>query len=175
MLAGVSLSAQIGTLPFTLMYFNKFSIIALFTNLIVIPTIGFIIATAVVTLTISSLLPVIAIYFATANDLITKWTLSLIKFSGDLSFSHVNIYNYTLTDLILFYLMLVILIYYLPRFKNIISKIALFGLVAANVILYSSIDNINLLPENYLNVFMIDVGQGDSFLYPIPEWKNSIS
>jgi competence protein ComEC len=173
-LAGVSLSAQIGTLPFTLMYFNKFSIIALFTNLIVIPTIGFIIATAVVTLTISSLLPVIAIYFATANDLITKWTLSLIKFSGDLSFSHVNIYNYTLTDLILFYLMLAVLLYYLPRFKNIIAKVALFSLVLVNVILFSSIDNINLLPENYLSVFMIDVGQGDSFLIRFPNGKTAL-
>ncbi|MCW8811292.1 MAG: DNA internalization-related competence protein ComEC/Rec2 [Ignavibacteriaceae bacterium] len=173
-LAGVSLSAQIGTLPFTLMYFNKFSIIALFTNLIVIPTIGFIIATAVVTLALSSFLPVIAIYFATANDLITKWTLSLIKFSGELSFSHVNIYDYTLTDLILFYLMLAILLYYLPRFKNRIVKVALFGLVAANVILYSSIDSINLLPENYLSVFMIDVGQGDSFLIRFPNGKTAL-
>ena len=34
---GVSLSAQIGTLPFTLAYFSKLSVVALFANLIVIP------------------------------------------------------------------------------------------------------------------------------------------
>ena len=161
---GISLSAQLGTLPFTLMYFNKFSIIALFTNLIVIPAIGIIIATAIVTLTLSSILTFIAIYFASANDLITKSVLNLIKFSGELSFSHVNIYSYTLSDLVIFYLLLAILLYYLPRFKNILAKFALFSLVAINAILFSSIDDINLLPENYLSVFMIDVGQGDSFL-----------
>ena len=52
----VSLSAQIGTLPFTLLYFNKFSVIALFTNLIVIPAIGIIIASAIATLVVSVIL-----------------------------------------------------------------------------------------------------------------------
>ncbi|MDZ7623073.1 MAG: ComEC/Rec2 family competence protein [Ignavibacteriaceae bacterium] len=60
---GVSLSAQIGTLPFTLLYFNKFSVIALLTNLFVIPGIGFIIAAAIVTLFFSATIPFIAVYF----------------------------------------------------------------------------------------------------------------
>ena len=168
---GVSLSAQIGTLPFTLLYFNKFSVIALFTNLLVIPTIGLIIGLAIVTLTFSTFLSVVAIYFAAANDLITNWVLSLIKFSGNLSFSHINIYNYSVTDLILFYLLIAILIYYLPRFKNIITKVLLFSLVTINIFLFSSIDDIDLLPEKYLSVFMIDVGQGDSFLIKFPNGK----
>ncbi|MGB5289038.1 MAG: DNA internalization-related competence protein ComEC/Rec2, partial [Ignavibacteriaceae bacterium] len=168
---GISLSAQIGTLPFTLLYFNKFSVIALFTNLLVIPAIGFIIALAIVTLTFSAFLPVLAIYFSSSNDLITKWILSLIKFSGDLSFSHINIYNYSLTDLILFYLMLVMLLYYLPRFKKMVTKFVLFTLVTINAILLSSIDDIDLLPDKYLSVFMVDVGQGDSFLLKFPNGK----
>jgi competence protein ComEC len=168
---GVSLSAQIGTLPFTLLYFNQFSIIALLTNIVVIPVIGVIIGTAIITLFFSAFLPFIAIYFASANDLITKWILSLIKFSGELSFSHINIYKYSLIDLILFYLFLSVLLYYLPKFSRTGTKIILFTLVTFNIILFSSLDNYDLLPDKYLSVFMIDVGQGDSFLIKFPNGK----
>jgi competence protein ComEC len=43
----VSLAAQIGTLPFTILYFNKLSIIALFANLIVIPLVAVIVSTGI--------------------------------------------------------------------------------------------------------------------------------
>jgi len=169
--AGVSFSAQIGTLPFTLLYFNKFSVIALFTNLFVIPGIGIIVATSIVTLVISTFLPVVAIYFASANDLITKWILNLIKFSSELSFSHINIYNYSLIDLLIFYLLLAVLLYYLPRFKNMFTKIVLLVLIVLNGFLLSSIDDVELLPDNYLSILMIDVGQGDSFIIKFPNGK----
>lgn len=171
---GVSLSAQIGTLPFTLLYFNQFSVIALFTNLIVIPAIGVIIATAIVTLTFSSFLPFIAIYFAAANDLVTKSILSIIKFSGELSFSHLKVFTYSVTDLILFYLMLGVLLYYLPRFSKVISKMILIILVMVNIFFLSSLDDVELLPDNSLSVFMIDVGQGDSFLIKFPNGKTAL-
>ena len=171
---GVSLSAQIGTLPFTLLYFNQFSIIALFTNLIVIPAIGVIIATAIVTLAFSAFVPFVAIYFAAANDLITKSILSLIKFSGELSFSHIKIFNYSVTDLILFYLLIGVLLYYLPRFSRVISKTVLFALVIMNIILLSGFDDTELMPADTLSVFMLDVGQGDSFLIKFPNGKTAL-
>lgn len=170
----VSLSAQIGTLPFTFLYFNKFSVIAMFTNLFVIPGIGIIVAAAIVTLFFSAFIPFIAIYFGAANDLLAQVLLKLIKFSGDLSFSHVIIINYSLLDLLIFYLMLAIFLFYIPKFSSLKTKIVFLFLIVANTFLYSSIDNKNLLPENYLSVFMIDVGQGDSFLIKFPNGKTAL-
>ena len=57
----VSLGAQIGTLPFTLIYFGKLSIIALAINLVVIPLVGIIIATGIVSLLLNLMLPSIAV------------------------------------------------------------------------------------------------------------------
>src|SRR3990170_559553 len=50
---GVSLSAQLGTLPLTLIYFGKLSSVSLLTNLIVIPLAGVIVGIAIFTLTLS--------------------------------------------------------------------------------------------------------------------------
>jgi competence protein ComEC len=171
---GVSLSAQIGTLPFTLLYFNKYSVIALLTNLIVIPSIGFIIAGAIVTLFFSATIPFIAVYFAAANDILSGWILNIIKFSGDLSFSYISITNYSLIDLILFYLMLALLLFFFTKFVTFKAKLALFILILVNTILFSSIDDSKLMPDKFLSVLMIDVGQGDSFLIKFPDGKTAL-
>lgn len=170
----VSLSAQIGTLPFTLLYFNKFSVIALFANLIVIPAIGIIVASAISTLVVSVLLPIVAVYFAAANDIFSTAILSLIKYSGELSFSYISITDYSIADLIIFYLMLIVLLYLLPRFSSMKSKMVLMILIIANSFVYSAIDDTYLLPDNYLSVLMIDVGQGDSFLIKFPNGKTAL-
>ena len=58
---GVSFAAQIGTLPFTLIYFGKLSVIALAANVIVIPAIGIILSLSIVTLVIGSIFPTLKI------------------------------------------------------------------------------------------------------------------
>ena len=169
--AGVSISAQLGTLPFTLFYFGKLSIIALLTNLIVIPTIGLTIALAVTTLLINSVLPVVASFYAIANDTITGLLLSFINFTGELSYSHIKIPAYSVYDAIIFYFFLILFMEFIRKqyLKNALALVLI--VTFANVYIFSTFDNKSLLPDNQLSVLMIDVGQGDAILIKTPDNK----
>jgi competence protein ComEC len=174
MFVGVSISAQIGTMPLTLIYFSKISLIALLTNLVVIPAIGVIIGVAIFTFLISTLLPLLAVFYASANDLISFVILNLVSFSGSLNFSHIVINQYSVIDAIIFFTLLIILIYFIQLFRSRAAKIILVLLTVLNIFLLSSIDDVELLPENYLSVMMIDIGQGDSFLIKFPNGKSAL-
>lgn len=171
---GVSLSAQIGTLPFTLAYFSKLSVVALFANLIVIPTVGVIIGIAFITVFIGVISNSIAIYFAAANDLLSGWMIDFIKYTGQLDFSFLWIRNYSLYDSIVFYLGLALVLLVLRKISKVYMKIVLVMILSATIIIYSQFDNKELLDKNVLSVFMIDVGQGDSFLIKFPNGKTAL-
>ena len=171
---GVSLSAQIGTLPFTLAYFSKLSVVALFANLIVIPAVGVIIGIAFVTVFIGVISNSIAIYFAAANDLLSGWMIDFIKYTGQLDFSFLWIRNYSLYDSIIFYLGLALVLLVLRKISKVYIKIVLVMILSATILIYSQFDNKELLDKNVLSIFMIDVGQGDSFLIKFPNGKTAL-
>ena len=171
---GVSLSAQIGTLPFTLAYFSKLSVVALFANLIVIPTIGVIIGVAFITIFIGLFSYAIAIYFAAANDLFSGWMIEFIRFTGGLEFSFLWIRDYSLYDAIIFYAGLALVLFTLINIKKTFLKISLIIILVFSMFTYSKFDNDELLGKNKLNVLMIDVGQGDSFLIKFPNGKTAL-
>lgn len=171
---GVSFSAQLGTLPFTLIYFGKISVVALFTNLLVIPAIGVIIGITIFTLIIGLISPSIAAYYALANELITSLLFKLIAFTGDLDFSHIVLRGYSFLDALIFYFFLILMVYYLPRFRSGFAAMIIIFLAVANIYFISSLDDKELLVENKLSILMIDVGQGDSFLVKFPNNKTAL-
>jgi competence protein ComEC len=170
----VSFAAQIGTMPFTLIYFGKLSVIALAANIIVIPTIGIILSLSIVTLIIGAIFPSIALYYAATNDLITWLMLNLINVTGELSFSHFRIVGYSIYDSVVFYFFISSFIYFVGRFKTKLAIIILLLLTISNVFLFSFLDDEELLPENQLSVLMVDVGQGDSFIIKFPNNKTAL-
>ncbi len=170
----VSLSAQIGTMPFTLAYFSKLSVVSLFSNLIVIPAVGVIIANAFVTLFVSFISFPVASYFAAANDLISYLMFLVIEFFGRLDFSFIWIHNFSLYDSILFYLALIALLFIYTKLEKIILKIALTLIMAFTFLIFTDFDDVEIMPENKLSIMMIDVGQGDSFLIKFPNGKTAL-
>jgi competence protein ComEC len=168
---GVSLSAQLGTLPFTVFYFGKLSVIALLANLIVIPAIGLIIALAVTTLVINTILPMVAAFYAVTNDTITSLLLSFINYTGELSYSHLKIPAYSVYDAIIFYFFLILFLQFMGKLKLRLAYALVLIFTIANVYIFSSLDDEPLLPDNRLSILMIDVGQGDAILIKTPDNK----
>lgn len=171
---GVSLSAQIGTLPFTLAYFNKLSHVSLFANLFVIPMAGVIVGLAIITLLIGSLLPSIAINLAIVNNTVTSLMMDLVRFSGSLNFAFVRINNFSFLDSIFFYLFISLLVYTYKISEKFSFKLLISLIVIANIYLFSHLDDKELLPDGLLSVLMIDVGQGDSFLIKFPNGQTAL-
>ena len=170
----VSLSAQIGTLPFTLVYFSKLSVVALLANLIVIPTIGVIVGISFFTLTLTFFSPFFASLSAAANNLTTSFIFEFVKLTGRFQYSFLWIRNFTLLDSLIFYFFLIVFFLFMNKFSTFFSRTILMSLVFLNIIVYSSLDHKDILSKNLLNVYAIDVGQGDSFLLKFPNGKTAL-
>jgi competence protein ComEC len=170
----ISLSAQIGTIPLTLIYFGKISLIAIIANIVVIPITGVNIALGFATIIISYLSSTVASLFAATNDLLIDWLYKLIWFGGKFQYSHLLVSQYTIYDAIVFTIFLIGCIYFISRFKSSVSKLVLIILITLNIFLYSSLNNEELLPENKFSIVMIDIGQGDSFLLKFPNGETAL-
>ncbi len=170
----VSFTAQIGTLPFTLAFFHKLSIAALFANLFVIPLIGVIVALGILTTVIGVAPNIIAVIYAAANNLIIDILFSFVSYIGSLNYSYLNIINFTFYDSIIYYTVLIMLIYFFGKFVHLRAKLMLMLLLFCNAIVLLPLDNESLLAEGKLSIMAIDIGQGDGFLIKFPNGKTAM-
>lgn len=168
---GTTFAAQIGTLPFTLLYFGKLSLAAFIGNLFVIPTIGIIVGLGITSLVVSLVSIQLAIYYASLNELITYLMISFIHIISTFKYSSINIGIFSLYDGLIFYTIIGMIFSFVKYFSSSLKKIAFVGLMIILFFVYEPIDDKDLLQENQLSILAIDIGQGDAFLIKFPNNK----
>jgi len=156
----ITIGAQIGTLPFTAMYFEKVSIISVFANLISVPlanlslAIGFFqIITAPFSMTIASLI-------AMTNNLLLNLQLQFISFCASFDFSYVNIHFFNTLNTIIYFIVLILL------FSHVAGKIK--NRIALSILLISFAIVMNQDYNNKLRLTVLDVGEGSCSFVETP-------
>lgn len=164
----VSFAAQIGTLPFTLAYFHKLSVVAFAANFFVIPIIGVIVGLGLLTILVAPISICFASIYASTNELFGYILFKLVNFMGGAGYSYISINNFSLIDSILFYAALVFMLINIKKFISLSHKLLFLCLSIAVSIVFMKIDDIEFLKQNKLSIMAIDIGQGDSFLLKFP-------
>ncbi len=172
--ATVSIAAQIGTLPFTLYYFGKLSLVSILANVLIIPVIGIIIALGILSLILNPFLPFIASAYISLNETLVALIFSITKFFSGLKYSYITIRQFSILDAAIFYLFVFIFFFYFERSKNLIFRIALILLITINILNFVTLDDEEILKENLFYVAAIDVGQGDAILLKFPNGQTAL-
>lgn len=147
----VTLSVQIAVTPITLYYFNTFSCVSILANLIIVPATGSITIVGIIMYLISLVCVPIA-------KVISYFIYSIISFVIFVASLFAQIPGSSIllpTPPIFIILMYYIIVYNLFFAKN--KKVYVILLATISVLII-----MKFIPNKYINVNMIDVGQGDA-------------
>jgi competence protein ComEC len=169
-----SITAQLGTLPFTLTYFHRLSISALIANLIVIPVSGAIVALGILTIAVGTLSGWMGALLGSANELTTYLMYYCVQFLGNKKFAFISFNQFSYVDAIIFYSALIAVFLILKKFLSPLAKLTGVSLTIILMVLLMQIDNYDLMPQNLLSVMAVDVGQGDATLIKFPGGKTAL-
>jgi competence protein ComEC len=174
LLSAVTISAQIGTLPLVLFYFYKLSLISLIANLLIIPLIGMIIASAFITIITSLVFIKLAAAAGAANDLLSAVLFGLVNAAGNYKFSFLWVHDFSAADCLVSYILLVFLYVFIRKMNSWYTASIVTILVITAAVVFAGLDNKNLLKDNLLNCYVIDVGQGDAILLKFASGKTAL-
>jgi len=86
----VTFFAQLGTAPLIACYFSTFSLVGLFANGIVVPMVGFLMATGFIAVALAAIRPFLAVPIYLVIGIILSFLLAVIEFASDLPYSSLN-------------------------------------------------------------------------------------
>ncbi len=163
----VSLAAQIGTLPLTVLYFNKIPIISLLANLVVVPLVGVIVATGMSLLILGSLSTFLATLWAATLEATIDIMLWFVQQCAQLDWAFVTTRSIDHFELIL--LLLGIFALAVVSFRSVIKLWLILILTWSGINIWQ-----DLLKPPQLEIIVMDVGQGDGILIHGPNDKTIV-
>lgn len=164
----ISLAAWLATFPLTAYYFHLFTPFIFITNIIVFPLFWIIIVSGIVLLTLGTICPQMAVaaaWFASNADIMLE---SLVSRLASIPYSYFYVIGPSDTGIVVYYLFILLLLYHGYVSLN-LSRVVIFGLISANVLMFSGIFKIQSKP---LEVTCLDVGHGGAIFIQFPNGKN---
>jgi competence protein ComEC len=163
--------AILGTAPFVALHFNRFAPVGFFTNLFIIPWVGFLIVPLSLTASIFSFFfTPLASFLISVNGFLTLILLRVLACFASLPFASLFISTPTVFEIVLFYLLLFSVVH-LRKGGRIRYLFA--GLCIVFVLDLAYWDLKGQFQENLIMTF-IDVGHGDSTLVEFPRGKRML-
>ncbi len=159
-----SLSAQIGVLPITSLYFGKISFVSFFTNVIVVPISNFSLALGFLEIIFNIFSGLLAGAVAEVNNFILSAVLAFIEWSGNLPFSYTSALNFNFISTVAYYSILMII--FTRKLIDYKKKIIFSFLIIICAFV------LNLKLDETVRITFFDVGQGDATLIETPEGHN---
>ncbi|HHV98865.1 MAG TPA: DNA internalization-related competence protein ComEC/Rec2 [Clostridiaceae bacterium] len=155
----ITLAAQAGVLPITILYFNKISTLSVITNLLVVPLLPTITILGFIMVMISFMSLFLFQLMANINCILLSFILLVTKVNSRLPFSAVRIATPPFLFLVIYYVVMLLLLLYRPVLKKIrpVHYVAVFAVVIISIF-------ISIISPARLTVAFIDIGQGDSAL-----------
>lgn len=119
----ISLSVSIGTFPFVVSYYERFSMISLIANLLVIPLTGVILGGIILNIFIINILPFISeIYKETLNFLINL-NFQIVDWFANMPFAYKTFYNFSIYHYLIYYLMVILILIVLLKDYRPLTKL----------------------------------------------------
>ncbi|MGB7575864.1 MAG: DNA internalization-related competence protein ComEC/Rec2 [Thermodesulfobacteriota bacterium] len=167
----VTAVAIIGTAPFVALHFNRFAPIGFFTNLFIVPWVGFLIVPLSLAASIFSFFfTPLATLLINTNSFITLMLLRVLAFFASLPFASLFVSTPTLFEIILFYLLLFLSVHVKKRRM---ARYLFLGVCVVSV-LDLAFWNLRDSFQKDLRLSFIDVGHGDSILIEFPQGKRML-
>jgi len=164
----ISLAAWLATFPLTAYYFHLFTPFIFITNIIVFPLFWIIIVSGIALLTLGTICPQMAVgtaWLASNTDIVLE---SLVSRLASIPYSYFYVIGPSDTGITAYYLFILLLLYYSYLSLD-LNRIVLFGLISANILVFSGIFKFQNKP---LQVTCLDVGHGCAIFIQFPNGKN---
>ncbi len=151
----ISIAVSIGTFPFVVSYYQKFSIVSLLANLIVIPLTGLILGGIILNLVVLNLCTLLFPIYKVVLVTLIDFNFYVVNFFGSLPFAYTTIKNFSLMNSVVYYFIVLIVLVILNSKYKAELKFILISLLIFNYVYHYDLLDKNFVDKNkdYLMLF----------------------
>jgi competence protein ComEC len=160
----ISISVSIGTFPFVASYYQKFSLVALIANLIIIPLTGLILGGIILNLVVINFIPVAASIYKLALTELINFNFKIVDFFANLPFAYLSIKNFSFAQSLFYFLLVVLVLITVNRNYKPIVKWAIILLLIFDYFFFSDILSNRILVQSKTNLILVQTHNLNSIL-----------